>query len=130
MNDIFYFSDKKISVKDLFSVLEGKSNYKLLLRDENDSLQISLSENINVQIACMDIKEEFGDPEDLDVIESSGVQSSFCISHYSNSLPQVKELLALFLNSFGGWVGNDSEAFEPRYFLADISFFKYSAVQF
>ncbi len=124
MDDIFYFSAQEINALDLYSVLEQDNKYELLLSEESNSLQVTLGKNIIFQIVCMNIK-EFGEPEDIEIIKSTDVVSSFCISHHRYDLSDMKKILSVFLELFGGWVGNDSDAFAPRYSLDDIYCFKY-----
>lgn len=124
MDDIFYFSAQEINALDLYSVLKQDNKYKLLLIEESNSLQVALGKDIIFQIAGMSIK-EFPEPEDVEIIKSTNVVSSFCISHHRYDLSDLKKILSVFLESFGGWVGNDSDAFAPRYSLDDLHYFKY-----
>jgi len=126
MKDIFYFSDNDIDLAIIRNILLDNYDYDLLLNVSQDALEIKINEDKIVQVVKMDIGSGFGDPEDLEVIRDTGMTSCVCISHHSDEIDHVKNFLRIILGRFGGWVGNDSEGFEPRFMLADIERFEYS----
>jgi hypothetical protein len=125
MRDIFFFSGSNIDLADVRDILSSNNNYDLLLNSSKNALEIKMGNEI-VQMAKLDISKDFGDPEDLEVIKNTGMKTCFCVSHHSSSIDLVKDYLKKLLEIYGGWVGNDSEGFEPRFILDEIDFFEYS----
>ncbi|CAM3599535.1 hypothetical protein VA7868_02204 [Vibrio aerogenes CECT 7868] len=125
MKDVFYFSKQPI---ELLSIKQNLQDYynDILLNEDQDALQIKINKEEMIQIVSLNVTTEFGDPEDCDVIEATGVKSCICISHHSFSIDCVKDILKIILKNYGGWVGNDSDYFEPRFVLDDIDSFRYS----
>ncbi|NHZ98336.1 hypothetical protein [Massilia sp. CCM 8734] len=73
----------------------------------------------------MDILRDFEDPESVEAILKTNAKAAFCISYHSYTLDELKNALKLMLERYGGWVGNDSNEFVPRFTLNDISSLSY-----
>jgi hypothetical protein len=121
LNDLFYFSQKELNLRDLHSLLSEVNVYSLFLTENCDALQVGFGEKIIWQIYQMNISADFSDEDILD-IGATGAKTCFCISYHNNTLNQLKLILIMCLETFGGWVGSDSDGFEPKLTLENIDF--------
>ena len=128
MNDFFYFSALDIDVEDLHVAISGIEQYSSFLSKNEKNLQIEVisnDKNVRWDIYEMNIDEDFSDAGSLNTIKESGAVSCFCVSHHSWTLNELGKLFMIFISIFGGWVGNDSDGFEPKFTLENISFLSY-----
>ncbi|KQV49839.1 MULTISPECIES: hypothetical protein [unclassified Duganella] len=120
MNDVFYFSSSDIALDKVCKLLSEEFSYNLYLTENQDALQIDMSDSMRFQVQKMNINDDFGGPADLEVISRINARSCLCVSYHNVNLPELKVVLRTLLQSFGGWVGSDAEAFEPLYSLENI----------
>lgn len=125
MRDVFYFTDRKITLDHLQYCLK-QEGYDVLLSSERFSLQVSFPKESKVQIYPMDIASDFLDEDSIEVIKNKNFASVFCISHDQEYIEELKGCLTAFFFKYGGWVGNDSDYFEPIFDQSDIHEFSYS----
>ncbi len=120
MDDIFYFSDKKVNLKDIKCIAEKIGYGKLFLTTDETGLQIEVDEYEYWQFAIVDIDNDFNDPKEKSVLEKANTVSGFCISHHIQSLNNLIKLLQEIGRHFGGWIGSDEDGFEPRFICLEL----------
>jgi hypothetical protein len=125
MNDIFYFTEQNVGLKEIQDELQLSTSYEYFLTEKQDALQVTLGSNERLQFDLLELPVDIVDPGDLEVLQKSAVKSAICISHHSYSLDKVKSILHILLKRFGGWIGNDSDAFEPRFSIDNLNEFTY-----
>ena len=125
MRDIFYLTEKSLKLTEIKTILVESCGYDCYLNANKDGLEIRVEKEI-IQIVKLDIAENFGDPEDIRIIESTETICCLCISHHTSALKYVLIFMKFILSKYGGWIGNDSDGFEPRFTLNNLSNFCYS----
>jgi hypothetical protein len=119
LRDIFYFSPKELVLRDIYDLLNRTNLYTLLLTENSDALQVALGDTVIWQMYQMDILSDFSE-EDNRNIRATNARTCFCISFHSNTLNELKVILRALLTAFDGWVGDDTDGFEPRFELKNI----------
>ncbi|WNS43281.1 hypothetical protein [Paenibacillus sp. MMS20-IR301] len=121
MNDIFFLTNKIISIIDIEKVI---SSLKIIHSSSSKVAQIYYTMESYAEWAEMKL-EEFDDSENSDMLKAKGIKSILCISHHPRDIsliiPQIKSVLI----TYGGWIGSDSESFEPLYNIENIDQFEY-----
>lgn len=64
-------------------------------------------------------------PEDTRTLQTLGVVAVFCISHRRTSVESLRRLLRSLLERYGGYVGHDTEGFQPIFTAKTLPDFSY-----
>lgn len=118
-------TDRKININDIAKVARKLNVKNIFIPESADVLQIEYSYDIMAEWFRMKL-EDFYESEDKKFFDINKIQSVFCISlHLSNFdfiLPHIKMLL----QHYGGWIGSDSEGFQPYFNHENIDLFTLS----
>ncbi len=108
-----------MSPKDICEILKTNKDAKIFLNKDGNAFTVDYGELIHTEWFKMEI-EEFEWSKFY-----SRIKTVYCISHHSSAinwlLPELKKLI----DKFGGFLGNDSEEFEPLYDENNVMLFNY-----
>lgn len=124
MDDIFYLSTKKININNIKQVAEQVNVRNTFITKTSDVLEIEYCDNIIANWFQMSI-EEFKEPEDIKFLDDNKIREIFCISHHPRDLKSIMPHIKTILKEYGGWIGNDSERFQPWFDVKNIDSFEY-----
>jgi hypothetical protein len=124
MDDIFYLSTKKIGVKDIKKAAEKVKVDKVFIPITSDVLEIEYCNGITASWFEMSI-EEFKEPNDKKILDENKIISVFCITHHPKDIEFILPHIKCMLKEYGGWIGNDSERFQPWFDIEKIDFLCY-----
>ena len=114
MDDIFYMSAKKVSIRDVEEAARRANVKDTFVPKTSDIVQIEYNDGIVADWFCMDV-EEFCEPEAKKFLDEHKIESIFCVSHhqvhFTSMLPHIK----ILLQEYGGWIGDDGDGFQPCY---------------
>ena len=122
MDDIFYMTNKKISVIEINDIAKKVNDKSTFIADHSDALQIEYFHGIIADWVSISVK-EFSEPEDKIFLSDNKINSIFCISYHPSQFNFVLPHLKALLQEYGGFIGNDSEGFQPCFSLENIDFF-------
>lgn len=123
MDDIFYFIPIKIGIVDIYKCIREMYSNKLLLWEESNSLQVYYKSDRFIDVYEMSL-DEF-DCENREFLIEHGIHTAFCISHHRIDKEFFIQYIEAILVKYGGWLGNDSDKFQPWFNLQNIKLFKY-----
>lgn len=124
MDDIFYLSTKKITVNNIKQIAEQVNVKNTFIPKSSDVLEIDYSEGVTASWFQMRV-EEFEEPESVKFLDCNKIRTIFCISHHPKDLKLILPHLKKVLKEYGGWIGNDSEGFQPCFDIEFIDSFEY-----
>ncbi|MEN2773852.1 hypothetical protein ABCY62_02125 [Acetivibrio clariflavus] len=124
MDDIFYLNTKKISVKDVKKVAEKLKVNKVFIPKTSDVLEIQYCDGIYASWFEMSV-DDFQEPDDRNFLYKNKIVSIFCISYHPKDLEFILPHIKCVLKEYGGWIGNDSERFQPLFDIKNIDSFFY-----
>lgn len=121
MDDIFYMSSKDVSLKDVEEIAK-KINVKNTIISKNlDVLEVEYCDGVVADWFCMKL-EDFQELEDEKFLLKNGIKSVFCVSHHSINFSFMLPHIKMLLQEYDGWIGNDSEGFQPCYDMQSVFF--------
>jgi hypothetical protein len=123
MDDLFYLTTSKICTFDLYKSIKEMSPEKLLFWEMSNSLQIYYGEDKFIDIYEMSL-DDF-DCEDREFLIDHKIMAVFCVSHHPEDREFFMKYIEFILVRYGGWLGNDSEKFQPWFNLNNINSFRY-----
>ncbi len=124
MDDIIFFSKQIIMNEDVKRYAIDIGAIRVFISESYDDLAIYYSKNHKVDWYKMSI-DEFGDPCDADYLLQNEIKSIYLISHHKKDLPFIINHIKLLMRDFGGWLGNDSDMFQPCFNIDNIEKFSY-----
>ena len=122
MDDIFYMSEKKISITDIAEAARSVNVKSTFIPQTSDVLQVEYSDGIMTEWFFMKV-EEFQEMDDKKFLSDNKISSIFCISFHVKDFVLILPHIKILLERYGGCIGNDSEGFQPIFNLHNIDFF-------
>ena len=124
MDDIFYMTDKKININDIAEVAREVNVKSIFIPESVNVLQIEYSYDIMAEWFCMKL-EDFYESEDKKFFDRNKIQSVFCISSHLSNFDFILPHIKMLMQEYGGWIGSDSEGFQPCFNHENIDCFTY-----
>ena len=122
MDDIFYMSAKKVSIKDISEIAKRINVKNTFIPKSLDVLQIEYCDGIIADWLCMSV-DDFGEYDNMNFLIDNKIESIFCISYHSRNFALMLPHIKILLQEYGGWIGNDGDGFRPYYNLQNIDLF-------
>ncbi len=121
MNDFFYFTRAAITLRDVMTIA-GEAGYRAFCF----SSDTSGDDRLNIYYVgeqfwqWIPLHEREGDfdsfaPPNREIVAAYQPVSAFIIAHDVLSWPQLRSFLKRVLERHGGWIGNDTDGWEPVY---------------
>ncbi len=121
MDDIFYMTDTKVSINDIALTARETNAGNIFIPESADVVQIEYKENITADWSYMKT-EDFPESEDKKFLTDNKIRSFFCIACHLNNLTSMLPHIKTLLQKYGGFIGNDSEGFQPCFSRENIDF--------
>lgn len=125
MDDIFYLTDKKITITDIAETARETNVINVFIPLSADVVQIEYEKNIYAEWSCMQTG-DFPEAEDKIFLDNNKIQSVFCISCHLNNLNLMLSHIKTLLQKYGGFVGADSDGFRPCFSRENIDCLNFS----
>lgn len=123
MDDIFYMSAKKVSIKDINEIAKRTNVKNTFIPKSLDVLQIEYCDGIIADWFCMSV-DDFCEDENKKFIVNNKIESIFCVSYHPSNFALMLPHIKILLQEYGGWIGNDGDGFQPCFNLQNIDLFK------
>lgn len=124
MDDIFYMSPKKVSIKDINEIAKRVNVKSTFIPKSLDFLEIEYYDGIMANWFLMNL-EDFQELEDKKFLMDNKIKSIFCISYHSINFTLILPHIKTLLQEYEGWIGNDGDGFQPCFNLQNIDLFHY-----
>ncbi len=125
MDDIFYMTDKKVNINDIAGIAQETNAINVFIPESAEVMQIEYKENIMADWSCMRIG-DFQESEDKIFLDQNKIKSVFCISCHMNNFTFMLPHVKMLLQKYGGFIGSDSDGFQPCFSQENIVYFTLS----
>ena len=111
MNDVFFLTDKKVSLNELIIIFAALTNCTIKVSAQAGMLQ-TWCNDAHIDLTLMSA-DEFSDPADLETLSKHCISTVILISYHENDKAQLDKYAAMLSDTFGGWLGQDADGFAP-----------------
>lgn len=121
MNDIFYFSAPRVDIDDIASLARQLGWVHVHATPSGIDMR---HDGERSRCSWLPFDLDSAEPAEAERLREEGITCAYCISHHPPH-PALMQLLTELTRRYGGWVGNDSDDFLPRFDHADLAAFRY-----
>lgn len=113
ITDWFYMTPSEITAKMISDLMKLQSNVQVELWDEMNILQIEFKNKSTVDFEPIIIN--FKDPSDAAFVKNRNIKTIFEVTMEEEAFQEMKAVLKVMINQWGGFLCADSDDFKPIY---------------
>lgn len=113
ITDWFYMTPKDVTAKMIADLIKKQGIVQVDLWEEMNILQLELADKTTADFEPVII--DFKDPSDAAFVKNRNIRTIFEVTVEENALPEMKPVLKLIFQEWGGFFCADTDDFHPIY---------------
>ncbi len=110
--EFYYLTPSDVKVKELSAVIKSVAQDQVEIWPDLNLMEVVLESD---SLIFQDARECFIDPLDQEYFEAEGIVSMYTVSYEIQDEKTAKSVLREILQNFGGFIGSDTDDFEPKF---------------
>lgn len=112
IEEYYYFSDRALDARALQAAVPEAFREATDIWPDLNLMEVVMDYD---SLIFQDAKECFVDPEDLKFFKEQGIRAWYDISFDAADIKKVRSVMKAVMETCGGWIGSDTDDFEPSY---------------